>query len=682
MKEKIKSFFEETSPQQLAYQRLFLLMQIAIFVLAILAKRSMFFPCLLVCLFAFIYMYFTAEFSEGERLWKQWTAFVLTLLFGIFGTIFGFVMDKIPSSALVISAAIGIMITILFLIELLPSKNQKEKRESIENMLTSSKYTDADGLAPGDTMLGYDAATGKPNVIPYKDRFLHFLVLGATGSGKTSQSLTPMAARDVKNKELGVVVLEPKGDFAEKVYALAKIAGRDDVIYFNPTLKDCPYFNPLRGEMNDVIESLTTAFSSMDGDSKQYFKDMNKALMSNAITVVKTLKGDDATLVDLNTLITNKQEALKMLRSFNEAPCTDLNEKSRRAEIFNYFMNDYLTGIGGAKTGSKTYENSSGVRTQLANLISNSYLRKVLNPPAQSTLGKNDFIDFERVLEEGSILCMCSAQGALRDLGKTLGMFLIQSFEAAVFRRPGDEDTRRGVIFYVDEFQKYANKGYDDMLTQGRSYRVSSVLATQSRAAMSINSGALGKVLTETVSGNARNKIIYPGCPFEDAQFYSKEFGEIEQETEKISISRGRTFWSKYDIGDQRESVSKEKKTKPLFTPTDIMNRPFGEAVARTMYHDSVQPAKVVKLSFIDKDLNKQVKEYIDKYIRPRTTEAYSKAMDYDPTEKDNMPENKVITPPEQLDDFDDEILNNIYSPTDNVSQGDFADDFKDEDLY
>jgi len=71
-------------------------------------------------------------------------------------------------------------------------------------------------------------------ILPAKDWFLHMLILGPTGCGKTSQSLIPMILQDIQNPDWGVTVLEPKGDFAIKAYMMAKEFGRD-AIYFDPS---------------------------------------------------------------------------------------------------------------------------------------------------------------------------------------------------------------------------------------------------------------------------------------------------------------------------------------------------------------------------------------------------------------------------------------------------------------
>ena len=175
-------------------------------------------------------------------------------------------------------------------------------------------------------MIGIDVDTKKPVVHPLNDRYLHYLFLGPTGSGKTALSLTPMVLRDLISGNVGVTVIEPKGDFAEKVYAMAKICGRE-VVYFNPINRNCPYFNPLYGPMNDVIENMATTFGMFSADSSQFFRDANDGLLRRAVKVIKRLYGNDATLVDLSTLLHNAGNAgKKMINEFQRLPTRSATE--------------------------------------------------------------------------------------------------------------------------------------------------------------------------------------------------------------------------------------------------------------------------------------------------------------------------------------------------------------------
>lgn len=497
-----------------------------------------------------------------------------------------------------------------------------------------------------DAILGYkidletDKVTENPVILPAKDRFLHMLILGPTGCGKTSQSIIPMIWRDINNPEkinekpLGVTVLEPKGDLAEKVYAMVnyknqlidkKIAEgtynqetdgiKRKVLYFNPILNDCPYFNPLVGDEDDVIENMCSTFNMLNADSPQYFKDMTDGLVRRAVKLLKRLLGDQATLLDLNTLVWNVGDEgrknyvmpLKKLTRMPDGRPIRPDIKRENDELIDWFFNDYYAGIGGAKGAPKTYENTSGVRTQISKLVSNTYLKKVLNPPRPNEEGYTEslhipHINFDEALAEGMVITMSTCQGKLRDLGRFLGYFIILQLQAAVFRRPGTEDTRTHNMLYIDEFQVYSNPGFADMLTQGRSYRVASHLATQARAQIGMGSGKDGKNFVELVSTNCRNKIIYPGVSFTDAKFYSDEFGTEKVEKEEVGYNEKYIFNTAGTTKVTRRLTEKEEQR---FTPTAIMDRPFGQITYRIVSHNSVQAPGVSKISYIPADINK-----------------------------------------------------------------------------
>ena len=229
---------------------------------------------------------------------------------------------------------------------------------------------------------------------------------------------------------------------------------------------------------------------------------------------------------------------------------------------------------------SKVYENTSGLRFQVSKLISNKYLRHVLNP--DPTKGEKNQVDFPKHLEEGGVICISTARDVLRGMGRYLGYFIILQLQSAVFRRPGNEDTRRPHSLYIDEFQTYSNHEFLNMLTQGRSYRVASHLAMQTRAQMAMGGGKDGKNFVELVSTNARNIVLHSGCSKDDAEYYSKLFGKY--------MNTG-------------------------LTPTDLIYRPFGEIVYCIIKKNSVQAPKVGKVEYIPIELNKKLDQMIADFI-------------------------------------------------------------------
>lgn len=459
----------------------------------------------------------------------------------------------------------------------------------------------------GDVKIGKVKETGEPAVIPFKDRFLHMLILGPTGSGKTSQVIIPMIRQDIQNMNCGITVIEPKADLAEKVYAMAEYYGRENVMYFNPILPDCPYFNPLAGKETDVIENMSTTFKMLGGgDSPPFFQDMNDTLLRNALKVLKRLYGDDATLIDLHTLISNpNRQGEKMVLEFSRLNTETTELAKENLDVSYYFKEDYFF------EKSRTYEHCSGMRTQVSKLISNKYLRKVLNPPR----GRND-INFDAHLEKGGVVAIATAQGTLRDLGRFLGYFIILQLQASVFRRPGNENNRKAHFLYIDEFQVYANPGFADMLTQGRSYRVASHLATQNRALIGMGRGQDGKDFLELVSTNARNLILYPGGNILDAEYYSKQFGEERKKEVQKGVTRTKfsVFHLHKGSNAPSENIRETEKLEAKFTASDLIYRPFGEITYCLMKNASIQPPEVGIVEWIPKDLNDTLDDMIEKY--------------------------------------------------------------------
>ena len=493
-------------------------------------------------------------------------------------------------------AFMAVFLTIACFVAFYFSDKGKEFTEKAKEALLNGAMADggSEGKQHGDVQLCIDKETGEPEIWLHKDRYLHMLILGPTGSGKTSQTILPLINQDMQNHEMGITVLEPKGDLAQKAAMMAEHYGRT-FTYFDPSLSDCPFFNPLFGKESDVVENMATTFRMLNPDSPQFFLDLNEQLMRNAVKVLKRMDkaegvdGRYATFINLSTLLQNTAgKGRGMVQEFSRINARTQEEAKENADITSWFLNDYFA------EKSKTYENTSGVRSQVAKLVSNEFLREVLNPDYDK--GERNQIDFDKHLAEGGIICISTAQGTLRDLGKYLGYFIILQLQSAVFRRPGNENTRRAHMLYIDEFQTYSNPGFSDMLTQGRSYRVASHLATQARAQMAMGGGKDGKNFVELVSTNARNIVLYPGCSKDDAEYYSKQFGEYEKTEVQVgkSYKTFNLFTGGLDkLGHPTETVREAKKMTALFSPSDLIYRPFGEIVYCIIKKNSIQIPKV-----------------------------------------------------------------------------------------
>lgn len=155
------------------------------------------------------------------------------------------------------------------------------------------------------------------------------------------------------------------------------------------------------------------------------------------------------------------------------------------------------------------------------------------------------------------------------------------------------------------------------MLRQ-QSYRVASHLATQARAQMAMGGGRDGRNFVELVSTNARNLVIFPGASKDDAEYYSKQFGEYEKQEVVTSYTRKRfnLITGGFDrLGHPSESVRIQDKLTAVFTPSEIIYRPFGEIIYCIIKNNSIQTPKVGKVKWLDSDYDKKLKRMIDEQI-------------------------------------------------------------------
>lgn len=234
-------------------------------------------------------------------------------------TVFFFVLKNVLK--LILYGLVGILVLLILYLYLYQNKYKLfDNKMTLNKNLDKDTYEQDGKFKEGDTFLGYDYEKDKPNIIPYKDRFKNTLVIGNANHNEIPQLLIPMVEKDLNYKDLGIVCIDSKGDFAEKVYALALEKGRGNkAIYFNPTLADCPKFNPMIGDIYSVYERLVTTFNKLGRPSNEWSAHENEILLKACIRITKWLYGDNANLNDISLLMNNTNgEGVKMLCMLNE----------------------------------------------------------------------------------------------------------------------------------------------------------------------------------------------------------------------------------------------------------------------------------------------------------------------------------------------------------------------------
>ena len=442
------------------------------------------------------------------------------------------------------------------------------------------------------------------------------LILGATGTGKTSQILLPMIDQDIKYGR-GVFVFEPKGDLAEQVAALFRIYKRKDGFFFDPTAPDCPYYNVFDGPEEVIVETVITTFLAMSSNSSNpYWNNMTDNLLRKAILVIKRLEvaytnpdtgisEKPATMTTLNDLICNtNNRGRDMVNELSIIPTLTDSEAKQNIDTKDWFLNEYFN------ENSKAYQDNSNIRAQVSKLCNNKFLLKVLNPPN----GKSD-INFDKILEEGQCISMTISQGILGELGKTLGYFLVLNLERAIFRRKGRENTRKHCFLYVDEFQMFSNRDFVTLLEQGRAYRVSLILATQSRSGIRMGAGVNGDSFLHSIETNTRNTVLLPDLHPDDAKFFEEKYGKHIVLKERTNESHAKFSLFGDNGKPATEGKSWEEVEESRMSASDIRYKPFKEISYQLINgENSVEYARVGKANFVDKNLKELIDAVVDEY--------------------------------------------------------------------
>lgn len=468
---------------------------------------------------------------------------------------------------------------------------------------------------PGDILVCWDRQTGKGVIIPEKDRSLHLFCAGPTGSGKSSTLVLPMIYQDLKVPNSGVGLIEPKGDIAADAYKMAIMLGRKDAILFDPTNKDTTiYFNPLdpmNGSDYDVINLMTTVYDGMAGgpNTDPFFHKNSMMVLRKSLDLLlrlKRLEGSVLTLRELGTFLTGKTTMINY--------CKKLASYRRPEDeaLLEWFYSELLADTKNAQNNQGYYV---GLRQEIELLGELDWLN------GDPKTGRSQ-LNFDELLANGGAFFASTGFGALGTMGNYLGQFLIMAFQNAVFRRPGNENTRKPFYMYVDEFSLYANDNFEKWLALARSYRCPAHLFTQGTAQLD----KVSEEFKRSAINNCRHKIIFAPEEESEAKYWSEYFGETYREKISRNTNKGVSKrWNLFNIMDTPDNISDsegENVSEELvknFTPTDIMNMPFKHVIYKTVKDGTNQVARYGVTDWIPKKVNDVIKQMDLRDYKPNT---------------------------------------------------------------
>lgn len=341
------------------------------------------------------------------------------------------------------------------------------------------------------------------------------------------------ATGETTYRNLGITVVENDGNFISQFIGVAKNFDID-VLSIDPanpeqTLSINPFAIPDPAKAASIVADVLMAMygSESKGTSDPFFTQVTIDAFQNLTILLKEMypvlhNGEMASLEDMLELLYNFDAVEEMTEEMKRVP--ELANKYKL--LIKYFEKNFykpslnINGyeIPGSKgSGRKDTERFLyGAITQLNNLVRNPGLKAAL-------CGKQNVIDFDKALANGSVITACSRKGELGIIqAKAFGMFFILQFQDAVLRRKGNEDSRTPHFLYIDEFPEYITKDMDVMFTLFRKYRCGVTVAIQNLSQLDKTGQGYYR---QTVLANTKTQIVFGDTVPEDSDYWNKAFG-------------------------------------------------------------------------------------------------------------------------------------------------------------
>ena len=341
------------------------------------------------------------------------------------------------------------------------------------------------------------------------DRRRHIYIMGKTGSGKTTM-MENMIIDDILAGR-GVGLIDPHGEFAEKILAFIPEERTDDVIYFNPADTAYPIaFNPLE-TVADEYRHLVA--SGVMGVFKKIWPDVWSARMEYILnnTLLALLEYPDSTLLGIMRMLSDREYRAKIVQNLQDPV------------VKSFWANEFARYTQRLET-----EAVAAIQNKVGQFVSNPLIRNVLGQSHSS-------VDLRKVMDEGKILIANLSKGRIgEDNSALLGAMLITKLQLAAMKRVDiPEAERKDFYLYIDEFQNFSTESFVNVLSEARKYRLSLVLAHQ-------YIGQLGDYqnskVRDAIFGNVGTMVLFR-TGAEDAEFLEKEFAPTFEASDLVNLS-------------------------------------------------------------------------------------------------------------------------------------------------
>jgi CxxC-x17-CxxC domain-containing protein len=346
------------------------------------------------------------------------------------------------------------------------------------------------------------------------DRRRHMYIIGKTGMGKSTLEEN-MAIQDIRNGK-GVCVVDPHGEFAEKMLRAVPSNRVNDVIYFNPADSEFPIAFNILEAVDEDKKSLVAL--GMMGVFKKIWPDVWSARMEHILnnTILALLDYPGSTMLGVNRMMFDKDYRKRVYT------------KIKDPMVKSFWINEFDKWEDRFRK-----EAVAAIQNKVGQFLSSPIIRHIVGQP-KSTIDMRDIMDNEKILivnlSKGRI-----GEDAMRLLG---GMVVTKLQLAAMGRVEMKEEERKDFYLYVDEFQNFATESFANILSEARKYRLCLTLAHQYIRQLIFDNNT---TVRDAIFGNVGTMITFR-IGAEDAEFMEKEFEPIFMMNDLVNLTKYQVY--------------------------------------------------------------------------------------------------------------------------------------------
>lgn len=421
-------------------------------------------------------------------------------------------------------------------------------------------------LPSGDTWTISDACQG-------------VLILGATGSGKSSGSADYLALKLLRLGAGGLVlcVKTDEGNYWEEI---AKLTGRESDIVrvtekdhgfnvFDYELKRCGRGSGLTVNLVNLFRQLQDLVEASGGRKvgPDFWERACIRAIGNAIELQAALP-DRFTLAGIRQIINSSPRTLEeandpkwMVKSVCAQACEHAiknnlgYEKLKAAEYFSRQI-----PAMGDKQRAGIFETWEGLADPL------------LRTPLRQKFCESTTWTPEDIIRDGKIVIIDLPVKEFDFAGKMAGVIAKFCFQKAVERRgSGDECHRRPCFIWADEFENFAT-GYDNLFQKtARSSKVCTVYIGQNIPGILASlGGQSGEPFMEALLGNLTTQIYHANAEAKTNRYAAEAIGKDWQIRQSTSSGSSHNRLAPYFSGSMNSNVSKSEHLEYIVQPIEF----------------------------------------------------------------------------------------------------------------